>query len=60
MSRLPSALGRRPDTALHPIHASERRLAAARHAAALVMLGMSGLLVAAMALAALISIGRLL
>lgn len=60
MTRLLSAPPRRPDTALHPIHACERRLAAARHAAALVMLGMSGLLVAAMALAAAFSIGGLL
>lgn len=60
MSRLPSALGRRTDSALHPIRAGERRLADAQHGATLVMLGVTGLLIVAMALAALISIGRLL
>lgn len=59
MSRLPSALGRRADST-HPIHAGDRRLADAQHGATLVMLGVTGLLIAAMALAALISIGRLL
>lgn len=32
MSRLPSALGRRADIALHPIHAGARRRQAQQHA----------------------------